>query len=147
MATAINRKFYQDPVFWVLVGAGPVVVLGIKATLPDLSIASLDTVTHALLVLMLYPFLEEVVFRGAVMEAVSKAPSLGFNLSYISFANLIAAVLFSLTHLWGQTWEWALAVFIPGLVFGFAKERWGSLKFPIFLHVFYNGCFFGVSSV
>lgn len=125
---------------------GPLVVFGIKFGLHDLTITSLDTPAQVLSLLLIYPVLEEVVFRGAVMDGVSKTRLTGFIVARISGPNLFSASLFSLAHLWGQTPGWALAVFIPGLVFGFSKERWGSLKFPIFLHVFYNLCFFGIMS-
>ena len=147
MQQSLNGKFYQDSVFWVLIGMGPLVVFGIKFGLHDLAITSLDTPAQVLSLLLIYPVLEEVVFRGAIMDGVSKTPLAGLRIAHISGPNFFSASLFSLLHLWGQRLGWALAVFIPGLVFGFSKERWGSLKFPILLHIYYNGCFFGIMSV
>jgi hypothetical protein len=140
----ISVNFYQDPVFWVLVGAGPLVVFGITITIPDLVVTPLDNLIPALLVLLIYPSLEEIVFRGVIMDSLARTPVRNLKIGWLSFANLISAALFSLSHLWGHTLGWALAVFIPGLVFGIAKERWGSLRFPIFFHSFYNACFFGL---
>lgn len=144
MQGKINIKFYQDPVFWVLVAAGPSVVVVIPLVVSNFSAAPLDKLIQVILIVLVYPCLEEIVFRGAIMESLSRSKSFNLKWGWLSCANLISAALFSLLHLWGQTWEWALAMFMPGLAFGFAKERWGSLMFPVFLHVFYNTCFFGL---
>jgi len=146
----VQRKltfaYWQDPIFWALIMAGPVVVAGITIVIPDHVVGSMEGWNTALLVILIYPVLEEIVFRGLIMDALTKHQVFVWRKAGVSLANLIAATLFALSHLWGQSVGWALAIFVPGLVFGFAKERWGSLKFPVFFHAYYNACFFASSA-
>jgi len=94
-----------------------------------------EPLRFALLVL-LYPVLEEVVFRGLVLEWLGSRLPRRFGL--LSVANLLTSVLFAALHLVHHTILWAGLVFFPSLVFGYAKERYRTLWVPIFLHCWYN---------
>ena len=94
---------------------------------------------NLLLFLLVYPVLEELVFRGLVLGTLVRYPVLarrhGAN---ISTANVITAAWFAMAHLLRVPWPWALATFVPGLIFGWSRERHGTLLAPMLLHVAYN---------
>lgn len=94
-----------------------------------------------LLVVLVYPVLEEIVFRGGVQGFLAgrlpgNPPRLG-----ITPANLLTSLLFTGLHLIYHPPFWALGVFFPSLVFGYFRERHDRLATPIGLHVFYNAGF------
>ena len=57
-------------------------------------------------------------------------------------ANVATSALLALAHLATQTPEWAAAAFVPALVFGHFRERYGSIAPGVALHVFYNAGYF-----
>lgn len=94
-----------------------------------------------LLVVLVYPVLEEIVFRGALQGALRKY--LGTKAWHgFTWANVITSILFSVAHLPFRPPLTALLVFVPSLVFGYFRDRHRSLKSPIFLHVFFNTGYF-----
>ncbi len=92
-------------------------------------------------VLLLYPVVEELAFRGAIQDFLSTKLK---NLSYykISLANVLTSLLFVATHLIYHSLLWALLVFIPSLIFGYFKDRTNSVIPGIILHIFYNSIYF-----
>lgn len=90
---------------------------------------------------LIFPVLEEIVFRGLIQEQLAKYAS-SRRFGPISIANLFTSLLFVAAHLIYQPVIWALLVFFPSLLFGYTKERYASLWPPISLHVFYNLGFF-----
>ena len=90
---------------------------------------------------LIYPVLEEIVFRGAIQGFLLKKIG-GKNWYGISLANIITSVLFSLSHLLFRSPLTALLVFIPSLTFGYFRDRHHKLISPIFLHVFFNTGYF-----
>ena len=108
---------------------------------PDLRLTwPLASPVTYLLPVVLYPVLEEIVFRGLIQELVHDYISPRF-FGPISVANLLTSVLFAGLHLLSQPLLWGMLVFFPSLVFGFFKDRHRSLYAPIMLHVFYNAGF------
>ena len=94
---------------------------------------------NLVLFLLVFPVLEELVFRGLVLGALVRYPALArVHGPGISAANIITAAWFAMAHLLRQPWPWALATFVPGLIFGWSRERYRSLLPPILLHVAYN---------
>lgn len=83
-----------------------------------------------------YPVLEEVVFRGLLLETVARY--LPQHWGILSLANLLTSALFALAHLVYHSLGWSLLVFFPSLVFGYSKERYRGLPAPIILHCWYN---------
>jgi membrane protease YdiL (CAAX protease family) len=78
---------------------------------------------------------EEMIFRGFV---------LGFFLSYttkrlysLSFANILTAFVFAMFHLFNHPALWAMLTFIPGLIFGYFREKY-SIYPAVILHFIYN---------
>ena len=90
---------------------------------------------------LLYPVVEELVFRGLVQDLAQRHIR-PWRLGPLSHANLITSVLFTVLHFINHAPLWAAAVFFPSLVFGFFKDRTGKLAAPIVLHVFYNSGYF-----
>lgn len=86
---------------------------------------------------LLYPILEEIVFRGLLQSAAQRwLRNVWFG--PISIGNVVASLFFTALHFLYHSPPWAIAVFIPSLVFGYFKDRHRSLSTPIFLHVYYN---------
>ena len=119
------------PIFWA------VWLFGI--TEPKLTFSSI------LVVLILYPVIEEILFRGVIQ--VWLLNSINYDYRGISVANLITSFLFILAHSITGSPLWSAATFIPSLIFGYSFERYKSLKAPIFLHCYYNTGYYFMTTV
>ncbi|OBT09504.1 hypothetical protein A9264_08905 [Vibrio sp. UCD-FRSSP16_10] len=103
--------------------------------------------SHLLVLIILSPVIEEYVFRGMLQ---GRLLALRWGMQYlcsqraykISYANLITSLIFVAFHFINQSPLWALSVFIPSLILGHFRERYGSISPAIVLHVFYNALFF-----
>lgn len=93
------------------------------------------------LVIVLYPLLEEIVFRGALQGMLLNHPWPRHSLAGVSIACLITSLAFAAMHLVRQPPLWAVLVFFPSLVFGWSRDRHGTLLPPILLHMSYNAGF------
>ena len=102
--------------------------------------------TTFFLLIVFYPIIEELAFRGVIQEFLGKQFSSAFNLFGISIANILTSVLFVGMHLFHHPLIWALATFIPSLVFGYFKEKFNHILPSIILHIFYNLCYFLIVS-
>lgn len=89
---------------------------------------------------LLYPIVEELLFRGVIQDVLHRRWH--GRLGALTHANLATSVLFSALHFFGHPPLWAVAVFVPSLVFGYFKDRSGRLGAPVALHVFYNSGYF-----
>jgi len=94
---------------------------------------------------LLYPIVEEIAFRGLVQELLRDYVSRR-SLGPLTMANLLTSVLFAGLHFIYHAPLWAALVFFPSLVFGFFKDRTNHLLAPIILHVFYNAGYFWLFS-
>ncbi|MFY3774740.1 JDVT-CTERM system glutamic-type intramembrane protease MrtJ [Marinobacter salsuginis] len=84
------------------------------------------------------PIIEELAFRGVVQGWLS-GTSLGKrDVAGLSCANLFAALLFTAWHLVYRSDFMAWLVFVPALVFGYFRDRHGSLVPCVILHAAYN---------
>ncbi len=91
-----------------------------------------------LLLAVIYPVLEELVFRGALQGWLR---SHGWGLSKwgpVTRANVLTSVAFTITHVIMNPVYLSAAVFIPSLIFGYFRDRYDRLHASIVLHVFYN---------
>lgn len=90
-----------------------------------------------LLAVLIYPPLEEVVFRGWLQQTLAHhiPPQPRWCLSP---ANLATSLVFALAHLWRHSPLMAASVLLPSLIFGYFRERQQSLLSPILLHSWYN---------
>lgn len=87
-------------------------------------------------------FLEELVFRFLVQESLSRAFADRHLAPGLSWANLVTSSLFALLHLVSHPPLWALSVFLPSLVFGWAWDRYRNLIPCWALHFAYNLLYF-----
>ena len=98
----------------------------------------------AILIILVYPVVEEIIFRGALQGWLLKKVTK--QLGPVSAANGLTSVLFTLLH--GLRWQsgFSLLVIFPSLVFGYFRERSDGLIAPILLHAFYNAGFYLIIS-
>lgn len=131
----------RDPRFLAALAAGPAAwtLLALWLPIGDPAWPAARPVQFLALV-VLYPVLEELVFRGLLQGALLRS-GWGRRLAGpVTAANLVAALAFAAAHLLRVTPAWAAAVFLPGLVFGYFRERHG-IGAAIVLHVFFNAGF------
>jgi membrane protease YdiL (CAAX protease family) len=119
------------------IGAAIACVLGIR-TLPQ------TPVTWTLLasLLLWQPFVEELLFRGLLQGALARSKLGARRAAGLSLANVLTSITFVLVHLVNQPVLWALGVFFPSLLFGFFRDRSGSIWPPLLLHMLFNSAFF-----
>ena len=91
-------------------------------------------------------FGEEIIFRGYIQSRLNEAFEQPYRIFGVEFGwgVVITAVLFGLTHvglttslITGQMqlyWAWGFWTFFGGLVFGFVREKSGSILAPALLH-------------
>lgn len=87
---------------------------------------------------LLFPVLEELVFRGLIQGSLLRVPVLVNRSLLFTNANAITSLLFAALHLIHQPIPMAALIFIPSLIFGELRDRFGSTRPSIFMHVFYN---------
>ena len=133
-------RFWSDGRFWLAVAAAPVcwwlmLTLGVPRRTDG------PTLSAVLLIVLVNPVLEEIVFRGGLQDWLQKQRALQHRWGALSLANIVTSLLFASMHLFRQPPLWAALIFLPSLVFGWAKERHATLLSPILLHVSYNAGF------
>ncbi len=100
-----------------------------------------------LLLVIVYPILEEIVFRGA-LQGWLRRKSWGLrHRSGVTIANILTSIVFAAFHLMRRPNIWSAGVILPGLVFGFFRDRYGNLYAPMALHIFYNSGLIWLSRV
>lgn len=82
-----------------------------------------------ILVSFLAPIMEELIFRGIILEAFKKICK-----SEI-FPIILQALIFGL---WHMNLVQGVYCFVGGIVFGYVKEKTSSIKYPIFIHMINN---------
>lgn len=92
-------------------------------------------------ILLLYPIIEELLFRGVIQGALLNHTILMTRHLGISRANLMTSMLFVGLHLVNHSPVWALAVLLPSLTLGHIKERYSTMLWPILLHILFNGIY------
>ncbi len=134
---------WRDKFFRAAVIAAPLVWLGLfillRPAAPGLwFVKNISVFLLFLMPVLVYPVLEEIAFRGLIQETFY-AKSWGKKmLGPLSHANLITSALFVLAHFFYHPPIWAISVLAPSLVFGFFRDKYGSVVPSILLHVFYN---------
>ena len=91
----------------------------------------------ALIVVLLAPFVEEVLFRGLVFGCLREKSR--------PFAYAVSCALFAFLHVWAAVAKWdagylilMLQYLVPGLVFAYVYEHSGTLWTAILLHAGVN---------
>jgi hypothetical protein len=130
----------RDPRFWLALGVAPLVLLlfqwaGVPLSPPDWP---LQQPSRFFGLVLLWPVLEELVFRGGLQPALGAGTWGRRSLCGFTAANGITSLIFAGAHLFTHPPLWALAIFFPSLLFGYFRDRHDSLLSPIILHVGYN---------
>ena len=133
-------NYWRDHWFWAALAAGPICwllmyLLGVPLRQSPVSLGLIGYFVVD------YPVLEEFVFRGGIQPALANRPALAKSFAGISIANIITSILFAAAHLLSHSLFWSALVFIPSLVFGWARDRHNSVMSPIVLHMAYNAGF------
>jgi len=90
-------------------------------------------------VVLVAPLLEEFIFRGGLQAWLFEKPFFCRRpLLNISFANLLTSFIFAAFHVLSQPILWAASIFFPSLVFGWARDKTGSVLPAMLLHAWYN---------
>lgn len=138
------HQLWRDPQFIAVLLAGPAfwALLWIYLTPRFEGLWPLRSPTAFLLPALVYPVLEELVFRGLLQRALwsrswGRKATLG-----ISLANVETSLVFTLLHFIYHPLLWAASVFAPSLVFGYFRDRYQRVLPAVVLHVFYNAGFF-----
>jgi membrane protease YdiL (CAAX protease family) len=87
---------------------------------------------------LVYPVLEEIVFRGAVQGALWKTRLAAVTLGPFSGPNLMTSAVFFGLHIFLRPTWLSIGIIVPSLVFGYFRDRYQGLTPPIILHIFYN---------
>ncbi len=126
----LGAAFLAAPFYWW------VLTLFVNST-SEPAESSADT-KRLLLLVIVYPILEEIVFRGALQGWVRRK-SWGLRHRFgVTTANILTSIVFAAFHLIRRPNIWSAGVILPGLVFGFFRDRYGNLYAPMALHIFYN---------
>ncbi len=139
----IEARYWQDPLFFLAVAAALLYWLALYLLTQPVVDAGwpLREPLRFLIPALVYPLLEEWVFRGFVQDLVHQHLR-PWRLGPLSHANILTSLLFTALHFINHAPLAAALVFVPSLVFGFFKDRTGQLAAPILLHIFYNSGYF-----
>ncbi|MDQ6996503.1 MAG: JDVT-CTERM system glutamic-type intramembrane protease [Mariprofundus sp.] len=92
-----------------------------------------------LLLVMLYPVLEEMVFRGLIQGELMRRTAFKRQFLGITRANILTSTVFASAHLFTHPPGMAALVFLPSLAFGYFRDRHDGWLLPaILLHIYYN---------
>jgi membrane protease YdiL (CAAX protease family) len=94
-----------------------------------------------------HPLAEELIFRGFLQGQLLNCPWGRRTVASLSGANGLTTAIFVLGHFWQHPPLWALAVTVPSLVFGYVRDRYGSVYPAITLHMIYNAGYFGLTGL
>ena len=134
----------HDRHFAAALAAGPVawIALALALNVQPSPAWILGDPVRALSLVVAWPLLEEALFRGGVQPALLRTRWGAREAWGLTTANVATSALFAAAHLTTQALEWAAAAFVPSLVFGHFRERYGSIVPGAALHVFYNAGYF-----
>ena len=94
------------------------------------------------MLVLLQPVLEELLFRGLLQGQLLKLEWGRSQLMGLTLANMVSSVLFTALHFSQHPAQWAFAVILPSLLFGYFRDRHDSVYPAIALHGFYNAGYF-----
>jgi membrane protease YdiL (CAAX protease family) len=87
------------------------------------------------------PLVEELLFRGVLQGQLRATRPGRTHWAGITGANALTSALFVVAHAIWHAPAWALAVFVPSLVFGFMRDRHASVYPGLLLHCAFNGAY------
>ena len=104
------RSAVRDPVWWILVVIGPLAWLALASIGPGIAPVR-PAVSVLIYGVVLYPLLEELIFRGFLQARLLEIEIMRSRLGPLSLANAITSILFAASHLISQTPLQAASVF------------------------------------
>ncbi|OED37717.1 hypothetical protein AB833_22510 [Chromatiales bacterium (ex Bugula neritina AB1)] len=135
-------RWFTDIHFIIAIAIGPCVWLLLRGLLQNTGSGAID-LQVLLYACLLYPVLEELAFRGFIQSVLLERQWAARRVvAGVSTANLLTSIAFALAHLLNQPPLWALSVFFPSLVFGYFRDRTGSVLPSVVLHCWYNAGFY-----
>ena len=139
---------YRDRQFQVALLAGGAFWVGLWLCGSVHPITPAQVLSAAFVSLVLWqPAIEECCFRGWLQGQLGKQ-SWGQRRWYgITAANGCTALLFAVGHCWYHAPLWAAAVLVPGLIFGYFRERYTSVYPGMVLHALYNAGYFALTGL
>lgn len=134
-------SFLRDKQFFVALGLALPVWAALWLFAPTPTVCTL-TWRLWLLAVLAYPLVEEIVFRGGLQPWLYRyAPQMWRG---ISAANVYTSIVFTALHFATHPPVWALAVFVPSLVYGYFRDRHRAVAPAVILHMVYNAGFFAL---
>jgi membrane protease YdiL (CAAX protease family) len=141
LAVRPTLRWLHDPWLYVAAIAALPVAIGLRALLGAAPVESVRGYGWLFGFLLWQPLIEELLFRGVVQGQLhAMRPGRG-HIAGITGANLLTSALFALVHAIYHAPLWAAAVFVPSLVFGFMRDRHGSIYPGLLLHCTFNGAY------
>lgn len=129
----------NNKLLWGSILLAPVLVFGtwLVTGLPW-ELRNQPTTRTVLLIILLIPLCEEIVFRGLLQNELSSYGRLRRTLMGLSWDNLISSTLFTLVHAVYFENVLMLAIEFPALIFGYFYSQYRRLIYPVMLHIWYN---------
>ncbi|MCU7844784.1 MAG: JDVT-CTERM system CAAX-type protease [Candidatus Thiodiazotropha sp. (ex Monitilora ramsayi)] len=132
----------KDRFFLAAVAAGPIIWFLVYAT-SLLPITGRDfSASQLLLLVLIYPVLEELAFRGLIQGYLSGVKGMSIRRVKLTGANWVTSLLFTAAHIIYTPILLASLVFVPSLIFGELRDRYHSTIPSMILHCYYNLGFF-----
>ena len=142
------RAFYREKEFLGALLAGGIFWLLLVLTFPVSPLSWPEMMSWPFVSLALVqPAAEELVFRGALQGAVARLAWGRWSWHGYTSANAVVSWLFMLGHWWRHPPLWALAVLLPSLLFGWLRDRYGSVYPAMALHMVYNTGYFWLTGL
>jgi len=136
--------FLRDVLFWVALVAGVFVCVfaaGEYAADFDMMLP-VQAYDRFFILVVAYPLMEEIIFRGAMQGWLLDFSWGRKRMAWVSFANVITSLIFAALHAFSHPALMAMLVFFPSMLFGFFRERTGSIAASVILHGSYNLAYF-----
>jgi membrane protease YdiL (CAAX protease family) len=138
-----ERAFYRDRRFFLALLAGVVFWLLLGLTSPRSPLTWQQLVSWRFFSLALWqPCWEELLFRGVLQGGARQYAWGQWCWRGLTGANVVVSVLFMAGHWFYHPPLWACAVLLPSLLFGWMRDRYGSVYPAMVLHAFYNAGYF-----
>ncbi len=137
----INRIYFKDIPYFVTMGLGTALLInGVLNLMPDSLLEDYmeasgvltqdTTVFTVLLGVIIGPIVEEIIFRGIILNRLRKAMP-------VTAAVLVSSFLFGVAHIQPI---WAIYTFVLGCILAIAAVRTDSIVPSIIIHVIFNAC-------
>jgi uncharacterized protein len=133
------QAFYLDIKFFIAVLAGAVVIFVIHQFASKLFTPRY--VPDAIIifnVLLWYPVLEEILFRGVIQGQLRKKKWALATVLNLTVANWLTSIIFVGFHFFYHPPVIAFLILVPSLIFGYFRDLYKSIMPSLVLHVTYN---------